>query len=68
MGCESMITSTQLLWSGRTKGQKLPSQVQWYCAISLMLNLGMQIVVAMLGLFAATEVAKAYFDTSHPGM
>jgi hypothetical protein len=68
MGCESMITSTQLLWSGRNRGQKVPSQVQWYCAISLILNLGMQIVVAMLGLVAALEVSVTQFDFSHPGM
>jgi hypothetical protein len=67
MGCESMITSTQLLWSGRNKGQKLPSQVQWYCAISLILNLGLQIIVAMLGLVVATAVSKTNYDTS-PGV
>jgi hypothetical protein len=68
LGCESMITSTRLLWSGRNKGQKLPSQVQWYCAISLTLNLTMQVIVAMLGLVVAPEVSTNSADLSQIGM
>lgn len=69
MGCESMITSTQLLWAGRKKGQIFPTQVQWYCAISLALNLAMQVVVAMLGLIVAPELSgSSSIDNSQKGM
>lgn len=68
MGCESMITSAKLLWSGRNKGHKLPSQVQWYCAISLMLNLGMQVVLAILGLIVAPGASNDSVDISQKGM
>lgn len=67
LDCESMITSTQLLWSGRVKGRKLPSQVQWYCAITLLLNLGLQVAVAALGLIVAPEVDKLGFDNTKQG-
>ncbi|KAK5051324.1 hypothetical protein LTR84_002976 [Exophiala bonariae] len=67
LGCESMITSAQLLWSGRVKGRKLPSQVQWFCAISLLLNLAMQVAVAALGLIVAPDVNKLGFDNRELG-
>lgn len=68
LGCESMLTSTRLLWSGRAKGHNLPSQVQWYCAVSLILNLTMQVIVAILGLVVAPEVSTSQFDVSQLGM
>lgn len=68
LGCESMLTSTRLLWSGRAKGHKLPSQVQWYCAVSLILNLAMQVIVAILGLVVAPEISALWVGFSKLGM
>ena len=59
MQCESLMATTSLLWRGRLNGHILPAQIQWYCVISLFLNLGLQIVVASLGLYAAPAVSQS---------
>ncbi|OQU95934.1 hypothetical protein CLAIMM_02088 isoform 2 [Cladophialophora immunda] len=60
MQCESLIATTQLLWRGRVKGRLMPSRIQWYCAAALSLNLGLQVLVATLGLFAGFEPSEEW--------
>jgi hypothetical protein len=60
MQCESLLATTQLLWKGRVKGRLMPSRIQWYCAVALSLNLGLQVVVASLGLYAAPKISDEW--------
>jgi hypothetical protein len=57
MQCESLLSTMQLLWTGRVKGRFTPSRVQWYCVVSLALNLGLQVVVAAIGLYVPLEIS-----------
>ncbi|KIW69261.1 hypothetical protein PV04_05146 [Phialophora macrospora] len=71
MQCESLLSTMQLLWTGRVKGRFSPSRVQWYCMISLILNLGLQVVVAAIGLVpwsnTHSELEISFADFIAPG-
>ncbi|KIW19586.1 hypothetical protein PV08_00159 [Exophiala spinifera] len=67
LGCESLIASTQLLWKGRVKGRLMPSRIQWYCAVSLLLNLGLQVAVSVLGVIASLTPSREGIDYSQYG-
>lgn len=60
LGCESLLASTRLLWAGRVRGRLLPSRIQWYSALSLSLNLGLQLAVASLAFWAPIETSDSH--------
>jgi hypothetical protein len=64
LGCESLITSTRLLWKGKTRGRLIPSRIQLYCGIFLLLNLGLQLAVSGLGLVVSPEPSSKGIDRS----
>jgi hypothetical protein len=41
LGCDSLTTSFKLLWTGRLKGRVVPSHIQSYSAVGLLLNFGL---------------------------
>jgi hypothetical protein len=60
IGCESLVASTQLLWTGRVRGRFWPSRIQWYSTLSLSLNLGLQLAVASLGFWVPIEPSERH--------
>jgi len=57
MDCDNNSTQFRLLWAGRTRGQWYPNKTQLLAALSLLVNVALQIFTALLGLTYSIDVS-----------
>lgn len=50
MNCNSQLKVLKLLWASRTEGQIWPNKTQILCVVSLLVVIGLQITIGLLGL------------------
>lgn len=60
MNCDSQSKVLKLLWAGRTQGRFWLNKTQILCIISLGLVIGLQIVIALLGLTYSVDSSDEY--------
>lgn len=62
MNCESQSKVLKLLWAGRTPGKFWLNRTQILCIISLSLVIGLQIIIALMGLTYSIESSPQFID------
>lgn len=62
MNCDSQSKVLKLLWAGRTPGSFWLNKTQILCIISLGLVIGLQIVIALMGLTYSVDSSNDYID------
>lgn len=65
MRCDSQAIVFRLIWAARTRGRWLPNGVQILAVIWLLLNLGLQVSTALLGLSYSIDVSSTYVSLTH---
>ncbi|KAK4944190.1 hypothetical protein LTR10_016303 [Elasticomyces elasticus] len=58
--CESQRKTLTMLWSCRTRGRWLPNKLQTAAAVSLLVNLALQVFTALLGLTYSIDVSEKF--------
>lgn len=60
MSCESLSKVFRLIWAGRTRGSRLPNKVQIFAFLYFLINLGLQVGVALLGLTTSLDISQEF--------
>ncbi|KAJ9603026.1 hypothetical protein H2200_012321 [Cladophialophora chaetospira] len=60
MKCEDQLNCVKLLWTGRNKGRWLPSLTQVLALLSILINLFLQVITALVGLTYQVEVSDSF--------
>ncbi|KAI1616670.1 hypothetical protein EDD36DRAFT_415556 [Exophiala viscosa] len=58
--CESQRKTLTMLWTCRTRGRWLPNKLQTAAAVSLLINLALQVSTALLGLTYSIDVSDEF--------
>ncbi|KAG9768385.1 hypothetical protein KCU88_g7227, partial [Aureobasidium melanogenum] len=60
MNCDSQSHTLRLLWAGRTRGKWYPNKTQLVALLWLLVNLGLQVSTALVGLTYSINVSSEY--------
>jgi hypothetical protein len=64
MQCESQMKVLRLFWTARTRGRMLvPNKTQILCFIWIIVNLSLQVLVALLGLTYSIDTSDTWIST-----
>lgn len=60
MNCDSQSQTFRLLWAGRTRGQWYPNKTQLLALLWLLINIGLQVSTALVGLTYSINISSEY--------
>lgn len=60
--CESQLKTLTILWACRTRGRWFPNKIQFAAAVSILINLALQVFTALLGLTYSIDVSEEFVN------